>query len=94
MAPYCIPPPSETTSDLRISAQEDATPRRAVVLDEPSPLRGLRRITRRAAKPDGARPDKASAPSESPERYSDEWWKQQGGLDDKLKPKLIICRGC
>jgi hypothetical protein len=78
---------------LRIGAQEDATPRRAVFVAEPSQARRLRRTIRRAAKPDAVVPEKAPAQSE-PERYSDEWWEQQKRGDDKVKKRMIICRNC
>jgi len=58
-------------------------------LDQP---RRPRRIAR-AATPDSARNKKAS-PQTEPARYSQEWWDKQERADDKLKPKLIICRGC
>ena len=92
-APYCVPPPPGLSPSLRIGAQEDARPQRAVFVDEPSPLRRLRRTIRRAAKPASVRPEKAPAQSE-PARYSDEWWEQQKRGDDKVKERMIICRNC
>jgi Protein of unknown function (DUF3551) len=97
-AVYCVLPYQGTSPYLPIPSQEEATPKRAAFVDEVGPSfvdqpRRPRRSVRRAATPDGARTNRLAARSE-PERYSDKWWEMQERADDKLKPKLIICRGC
>jgi len=58
--------------------------------DERASARRLRPITRRALKPDDTSKECASGA----ERYTDEWWAREKRLEDQIRPKLIICRGC
>ena len=85
----CLPPHAISPYPP-IVAHEEATPRQAVYYDEPAPARRLRPITRRALKPDDTPKESAS----EPERYTDEWWARDKRLEDQIRPKLIICRGC
>jgi hypothetical protein len=96
ITPVCLS--SDPMSSYRpIASHDPAMPTEAVSIDEsvPSSLDQPRRPRRiaRAATPDSADNKKASAQTE-PARYSQEWWDKQERADDKLKPKLIICRGC
>jgi hypothetical protein len=58
--------------------------------DEPAPARRLRPVTHRVLPPDDTLKESAS----EPERYTDEWWAREKRLEDQIRPKLIICRGC
>jgi hypothetical protein len=86
----CLPPHAISPYPP-IIAHEEAPPRQAVSYDEPAPPRRLRPITRRSAKSEDAR-KRALQPE--PERYSQAWWDRQDRLEEAMKPKLIICRGC
>jgi hypothetical protein len=71
-------------------AHEEATPRQAAYYDQSAPARRLRPITRSALQSADTTKESAS----EPERYTDEWWAREKRLDDQIRPKLIICRGC
>lgn len=86
----CLPPHAMSPYPP-IVAHEEAPPRRDVYYDEPAPTRRLRPITRRTAKPEDARKE---AVQPEPERYSQKWWEREDRLEEAMKPKLIICRGC
>jgi hypothetical protein len=86
----CLPPHA-ISPDPPIIAHEEAPPRRAVYYDEPAPTQRLRLITRRTGKTENARKE---ALQPEPERYSQVWLDRQDRLEEAMKPKLIICRGC
>lgn len=94
--PSFTQPVTQTEVSRVAQADTPRTPSRRIVAPQPQPavaqtVSARRASARRQTLTDGV-PDVTG--TTAPVHLSPEWWARENALDEKLRQKMMICRGC